>query len=274
MYKAIFIDIDGTLRDDNKKISKRTKEAIKNIVDLGILVVICSGRPYKTTIEISKEVSASNIIISSNGAFGYDYKIKKCFYKNKMQKQACIKLYNLAKKYDANFIMNTEIGRFKLKETDNKEDKILNEPIESFLEKIDVMQCLIQDKDFEKIKSLKKEIEQIEGIGIKNQSKALVDKNHKPKEVTYYDVADINTSKGNGVKMVCKSLNIDLKDTISIGDDYNDVSMFETTGFSIAMGNANEEVKKKAKYVTLTNNEEGVALALEKLLKNRGEEVL
>ena len=74
--------------------------------------------------------------------------------------------------------------------------------------------------------------------------------------------------------MVCKALNIDLKDTISIGDDYNDVSMFEVTGASIAMGNANEEVKKKAKYVTLTNNEEGVALVLENLLKNKGEEVL
>ena len=91
---------------------------------------------------------------------------------------------------------------------------------------------------------------------------------------SYYDVADVNTSKGNAVKMVCKALNIDLKDTISIGDDYNDVSMFEVTGASIAMGNANEEVKKKAKYVTLTNNEEGVALVLENLLKNKGEEVL
>ena len=54
MYKAIFIDIDGTLRNDNKEISKRTKEMIKDIVNLGILVIICSGRPYKTTIEISK----------------------------------------------------------------------------------------------------------------------------------------------------------------------------------------------------------------------------
>lgn len=274
MYKAIFIDIDGTLRDDNKQISKRTKEAIKNIVDLGILVVICSGRPYKTTVEISKDVFASNIIISSNGAFGYDYENQKCVYKNKMQGQACIELYNLAKKYDVNFIMNTQIGRFKLKETKNKEDKILDEPIESFLEKTDVMQCLIQDKDFEKIKNLKKEVEQIKGTGIKNQSKALVDKNYKPKEITYYDVADINTSKGNGVKKLCEILNIDLKDTISIGDDFNDVSMFEITGFSIAMGNANEEVKKKAKYITLTNNEDGVAFVLEKLLKNKGEKIL
>ena len=69
MYKAIFIDIDGTLRDDNKEISKRTKEMIKDIAGLGILVIICSGRPYKATVEISKDVFASNIIISSNRSF-------------------------------------------------------------------------------------------------------------------------------------------------------------------------------------------------------------
>ena len=65
----------------------------------------------------------------------YDYERKKCIYKNRMEKESCVELYNLAKKHDVNFIMNTEIGRFKLKETDNKKDKILDEPIESFLEK-------------------------------------------------------------------------------------------------------------------------------------------
>ena len=68
MYKAIFIDIDGTLRTDEKVITKRTKEAIKKIVDLGIFVIICSGRPRKSTIQVSQEAGASNYVISSNGA--------------------------------------------------------------------------------------------------------------------------------------------------------------------------------------------------------------
>ena len=66
---------------------------------------------------------------------------------------------------------------------------------------------------------------------------------------------------------MCESLKINLKDTISIGDDYNDISMFLVTGFSVAMENANNDVKSKAKYITKSNNDEGVAVFLEKILK-------
>lgn len=68
LYQAIFIDIDGTLRTDTRGITKRTREAIQKVIDLGILVVICSGRPRKSAIQVSKEVGASHYIISSNGA--------------------------------------------------------------------------------------------------------------------------------------------------------------------------------------------------------------
>lgn len=77
MYKAIFIDIDGTLRNDKGQITNRTKEAIKNVTSKGIYVVICSGRPMHSTIEVSKESNASKYIICSNGAHIYDYKQEK-----------------------------------------------------------------------------------------------------------------------------------------------------------------------------------------------------
>lgn len=271
MYKAIFIDIDGTLRNDFGEISNRTKEAIKNAVKSGIKVIICSGRPIRSTVEVSKMCFASEYIITSNGAYGYDYKENKCLFKNQMKKEACIKLYYIAKENDINFIMNTEKGRFVIKKTDNEYDTLLKESIESFVEKLDVMQCLLQDKSFDKIKNLKPEIEKIENVGIKNQSKALTNPKEKPRKVTYYDIADEKTSKGFGVQKMCQLFNIDLKEAVSIGDDYNDVTMFDVTGLSIAMGNANDEVKSKAKYVTFTNNEDGVALVLENLIKNKGD---
>lgn len=202
---------------------------------------------------------------------GYNYKENKCIFKNPMNKDSCVELYNLAKENDINFVMNTEKGRYTLKRTDNETDILLDEPIETFTEKIDVMQCLLQDASFEKIKNLKAKIEKIKKVGIKNQSKALTNPKLKPRTVTYYDVADEKTSKGYGVKKMCEILNIDLKDTISIGDDYNDISMFEETGLSVVMENANDEVKSKAKYVTLSNNENGVAVFLEKLVENKGE---
>lgn len=267
MYKAIFIDIDGTLRNDDREITYKTKEAIKNIREKGILVILCSGRPIITTKEISKESCASNYIITSNGAYGYDYIENKCIFKNPMRIEDCLEIYKIAKENNINFIMNTEIGRVVLKKTSNNSDKILDVPIEEFLNKTEVMQCLIQDTSFEKIKSLRPLIEKIENVEIKNQSKSLTNINIKPRETTYCDIADIKTSKGYGIKKMCENLKIDVKDTISIGDDYNDISMFDVTGFSVAMGNANEDVKSKAKYITKSNNDEGVAKVLENLEK-------
>ena len=57
-----------------------------------------------------------------------------------------------------------------------------------------------------------------------------------------------------------------MKDTVAIGDNYNDVSMFEVAGYNVVMGNANEEVKKYANEITTTNDEDGVAVFLEKLM--------
>ena len=271
MYKVVFIDIDGTLRNDLGEISRRTKEAVRRAVESGIIVIICSGRPVRSTVEVSEKCFASEFIITSNGAYGYNYKENKCMFKNKMEKQACLKLYELAEKNNVNFIMNTEKGRFCTKKKNNETDYLLNEQIEEFLEKTDVMQCLLHDSSFEKIRDLKPYVEKIENVGIKNQSKSLTDPNKNPLSYTYFDIADEKTSKGFGVKKMCEALNIDVKDAISIGDDYNDVSMFEQTGLSVVMGNANDEVKSKAKYKTLDNNKDGVAVFLEKLIKNKGE---
>ena len=267
MYKAIFIDIDGTLRNDDREITYKTKETIKNVREKGILVILCSGRPIITTLKISKESCASNYIITSNGAYGYDYIENKCVFKNPMRIEDCLEIYKIAKENDVNFIMNTEMGRVVLKKTSNNSDKILDVPIEEFLNKTEVMQCLIQDTSFEKIKSLRPLIEKIENVEIKNQSKSLTNINVKPRETTYCDIADIKTSKGYGIKKMCENLKIDVKDTISIGDDYNDISMFLVTGFGVAMGNANDDVKSKAKYITKSNNDEGVAEVLENLEK-------
>ena len=85
MYKIIFIDIDGTLRNDKKEITEKTKETIRKTVEKGIYVVICSGRPTKYVEEVSKEALASNYVIGCNGGEIYDYEEKKMIYVNELK---------------------------------------------------------------------------------------------------------------------------------------------------------------------------------------------
>lgn len=267
MYKAIFIDIDGTLRDNNGNISRRTIEAIRKITQKGILVILCSGRPKKYTENISRSCFASKYIITSNGGNIYNYEKNENLYNNKIAKKACLELYEIAKKADVRFIMNVGENRVvnKLKHFDGSEEE-LKIDLETFLNNNEVIQCTIADTDFDKIKKLKLDIENVSNVEIKNRHKSLLDEN-VPKEGTiYYDVANLNSNKGNGIKNICKILNIDLKDTVAIGDDLNDISMFEVVGHSVAMGNASEEVKKYADESTQSNDNDGVAIFLERLL--------
>lgn len=268
MYKAMFIDIDGTLRDNNRNISKQTIEAIENITKKGILVILCSGRPRKYTENVSKEAKASKYIISSGGTCIYNYERNETIYINKINKLACIELYKIAKQANVGFIMDVGEHRVvnKLIYLDGSEVELKTD-IEKFVNENDVMQCVIVDTDFEKMRSLKEKIEKVENVEIKNQHKNLIDSNLEQEGSAYYDIANIEASKGNAIIEFCKRLNIDLKDTIAIGDSYNDISMFETVGHSVVMQNANDKIKEYADEITETNENNGVAVFLEKLLK-------
>lgn len=269
MYKAIFIDIDGTLRDNNENISHKTMEMIKKVTERGIMVILCSGRPRKYTEDVSRACRASKYIITSGGSNIYDYEKKETLYVNRMNKAACIELYKIAEEAGVRFIMNVEEGRVvnKLKYLDGTDTDIeLKTDIETFVNENDVVQCIIADSDFRNVKKIKEKIEKVKHVEIKNQSKNMMG-NEDPRESGYCDIANIETSKGNGIKKLCEILNIDLKDTIAIGDDFNDIAMFQVVGYSVAMGNANDQIKKYADEVTLSNENDGVAVFLQTLLE-------
>ena len=268
MYKVIFIDIDGTLRDNNRNISNRTIETIKKVTEKGILVVLCSERPRKYTEEISKKCNASKYIITSGGANIFDYEKNEIIYINKMHKEACLELYKIAEKENISFIMNVGESRVvnKLKNLDGTEIELKTD-IEKFIKDNDIMQCVIADSDFEKIRNLKQKIEKMKKVEIKNQHKNLTNSKFPMEGTAYYDVANIESSKGNAIIKFCEKLNIDLKDTIAIGDDFNDISMFKVVGYSVVMENANDKIKEYADEITQTNDNDGVAVFLEKVLK-------
>ena len=81
------------------------------------------------------------------------------------------------------------------------------------------------------------------------------------------DIMAPNTTKGDAIRNLSKYLKIDLSQTIAIGDGRNDIEMFETVGYKIAMKNAVKELYERADAITTTNNNEGVAEALEKIFE-------
>lgn len=265
-YKIVFVDIDGTLRNDLKEITHKTKEVFNKLNSLGIIIVICSGRPTDFAVDISKSCNASKYVIVSNGANVYDYENDKEIFYNKMSVSSCIKLYNIAMLHNARFIMHSLNRRVVsyIKYFDGSEI-LLNVPIKEFLLKNDVSQCTISSSELKTIKIIKEEIKDIEDIGIKNQSKSLIDPSIPLKSSAYIDISKIDTSKGLGIKKLLEHLNIKKEESIGIGDDNNDIPMFHEVGLKIAMSNSFDSIKSIADIVTDDNNHDGVANALIKI---------
>ena len=85
-----------------------------------------------------------------------------------------------------------------------------------------------------------------------------------PSKATYLEVMDLKGSKSNSVKFVSERLGLDRTEIIAMGDNYNDIEMIKYAGMGVAMGNAPDDIKAIADYVTDTNNNDGVRKALEK----------
>ena len=257
--KIVFVDLDGTLKNNNQKISIRNKEIIEKLFDIGILVVFTTGRKLNYTISLSKQFSASNYVISSNGAEIYNYFNKKIIYNSIISNEVLIKLNELIKKYNLFFIANCLLKSYTNKDFGDPGKKIINSLEDIFDEKIS--QLIVESYDIESMKKFKKELINIPNIKISNKSRNPKDSN----KILFYDITNKDVSKGNAIKILCDYLKIDINKTMAIGDSDNDIEMLQVSNVKIAMSNATDNLKKVANFVTLSNDQEGVAVVLEQL---------
>ena len=262
MKKLILIDSDGTLRKTDGTISNRTIEIIKRLVEEGSYVVICTGRPRYHTEIIMKDAGASTIIISSNGAEIYDTSIDKVICSSFMDIKECYKLIEYAVMHDLRLVINVGNIEFVTKELKNDNQILLD--FNNYKEQLNghnVYQCMFVDSKIDKIDELKRILENSETIKVKNK----INQN-KISDSNWFTIGNSDANKGTALISLAKFLNIPIKDTVAIGNDYNDIAMFEVAGFSVCVDNATEDVKECADYITASNDDDGVATVLEKIL--------
>ncbi len=271
MYKAVFIDIDGTLRSASGEISKRNIEAIKDLMKKGILIVLCSGRPRHYVLDISKKSFASKYIISSNGAEIYNTENGKIISIDEIPKEAIFKICSLCVKQNIRFTINAGDIRYlnKYWHDDSKEIIINFNRINEYLKDKQVTQIVVSEDKLDKMFYIKETLRDILNeydLKIGNESRNVSYNDINSTENSFMDITRNNVSKGNAIIKFCKIMNIDIKDTIAIGDDNNDISMFKVAGYGVAMENATDKLKEISNEITRSNNENGVALFLEKII--------
>ena len=248
MKKAIFIDLDGTLFNSQKQISETNVAALSKAEKCGFAPVICTGRSIKRV--LSCNIPCIDYIIFNNGSGIYDCKAQEIIYSNPMRPESIRQVKSLAKKHKLELLV-TELPN-----------------------KGGIVQIIPLSDDYDFMRSVViPEIKKIPYISIPNQSKKITDPNFEVDSThdggkAFCDINDENSSKGNGILKFAELFNIAKSDRIAIGDDLNDLSMFEACGYNVSMGNAIPVLKSRATYVTDTNDNDGVAKFIERLSKD------
>ena len=272
-YKLICVDMDGTLLNSKHKISEISQSTLRKARDMGIHVVISTGRTYVDAAAYSDLIGLNSPIIACTGAIIKEKHDDNVIHKSVIEEELCKHLLKIFEKHNVKPIFNSVhkiyCGDLKLKigieylkirgfmNKNVKLDYIKNEEkwVDIFKqEKDNIIKCEIINTNKEKIHNLRKELENVSGIEITSSS------NHN------IEITKKGASKGKAIEILANYYNIKKEEIIAIGDSDNDMSAIEFAGMGVAMGNANEKLKKKSNFVTDSNDNDGVAKVIEKLI--------
>lgn len=269
MKKLIVVDIDGTLVNDEKKITPKTRDALISAIKAGHEVMIASGRPshgIRAEAEILGFDKFGGLLSAYNGGEIYDFKNKKVLASHPIAYELAKEICDFAKNLDL-VLMIPKDNYILAKNPDNyyvqREARVCGMDIK-------VVDDLGLSLDFSPNKLLFAQDPERIDQPARMLFEKFGDRTAQVKSTRFfYEIMPLGLSKGSSILEACKIFGIDKEDVIVFGDEMNDMSMFEVAGTGVAMGNAVDPIKKLAAYVTKSNNEDGIAFYLENFLLNK-----
>lgn len=283
MYKMIILDLDGTLLNDYKQVSKENIEMIKRAYkEKGIISVIATGRPLGYAKEVCDLYGNcfTNYIIASNGAIIENTSTNEYIHKVSFTNEEIINIRKIYLEENADYMMLSTDKQAITETKDNrsvdnaginlKEKKTKVENIEEIIKNNpDIVKLLcIVGADIPTLERITEKTNKIEGLETSVISNYLYKSEESTFKSTYIDINKKGCSKKNAIIKLAEILKIEQEEIIVMGDGGNDISMFECAGLKIAMENAGDYLKDKADYITASNNESGVAKAIKKFVFN------
>lgn len=269
--KLIALDLDGTLLDSQKRLSYRNESALKECIRRGIAIVPCTGRIWFAVPEAVRSLPGIRYAITTNGAVIEDIVEKKILDERKMSCQLTVEILELADQFHTMYDVYAD-------------GKAFGET--RFLDHMDaygispVMQKMIRDSR----QSVSDVIEQVRRLGQPAEKvnyffadeaersrarSALMARGDVIVSSSLSNNLEINAqgaTKGEAILRLAKHLGLAPEQTMGFGDGENDVNMIRMAGIGVVMGNGLESLKAEADYITDTNDEDGVATAIEKLV--------
>lgn len=265
-YELIVLDLDGTLTNSEKKITPKTLETLLRIQEKGKKAAIATGRPTPGATYIAKELQFDKFggyVLSYNGGLITNYATSEIIYNKTIPAELIRPVYEEAIRIDAGIIsygkdeiiagngidkyirIEAGINNLPVHEVDNFPDYIT----------FPVNKCLLTG-----------EPEHMAEAEMILKSKFGHCLNIYRSEPFFLEVMPQNIDKAYSLSKLLTHLRLDREQMICCGDGFNDLSMIKYAGLGVAMANAQDIVKEAADFITLSNDEDGVAYTIEKFM--------
>lgn len=262
----IVLDLDGTLVDSQKNISEKNKQALQKAIEKGVKVVLASGRPVKGVLPKAKELhldKSNGYIIAFNGGRIIDVTTGECLFEADLPEGYLEKAYDLSRKcniglmtYEGNDKLITEDDNefIRLEVRVNQLERVVPQNIKEYVN-FPVAKYLLagEPADIEKAEPL---FQQMAGENL----------NIFRSDPFFLEILPPGIDKAYGLEKLIHTLGMQREEVIACGDGYNDITMLQFAGLGVAMENAQEATKKAADYITLSNDEDGIAHVIEKFI--------
>ncbi len=273
MYRLIASDLDETLIQKDRTVCKENIEAIKKLKDLGVYFVCATGRPFFTAEGTLKELGQydqeGQYVISFNGGAITENKGHRLLHFEGITFEQASELYKRGLKYDVCMHVYTKdtvyvynINDDEVAYLDNRQPftEIFDDNID-FLKDTEIVKCLYENTDNAYLRSIAAELTDITyNMDVSYSSNRYLEFNKE------------GVNKGAGLLRLADLLGIDHKDTIAIGDNYNDLAMIKAAGLGVGVANTVESMKPECDYITERDCDHGaVAEVIEKFILNQTE---
>lgn len=257
-YKLIALDVDGTLLTDDHQLTPATKDALNRVRQLGAHIVLCTGRSPSITMPIMEELGLEGLMITHNGAATVDVSDNRVLHRYSFALEEVRPVLDYCRREGIHFDLNTEFHLYV--------EELSEEALETYrkygLEPTRVDDIAAVGNTFLKstLAAPPEKLDQLE----RDWPTLGCSLNMLRSDAVFIDLMHPDANKGNALKQLADILGIRREEVLAIGNYFNDIDMIRFAGTGIAMGNSPEEVRRAADDVTLSNSEDGVAVALYK----------
>lgn len=265
-YQLLAVDMDGTLLNSAKTISKRNIAAINKALDAGKHVVICTGRGMGELKEFLPMFPKMRYVLSENGGCIYDMQQQKAIVQLELDKDVTETVLHYAEQRD---IMPQIIMKGTPVMTHSHVNELERFFMAHYRASYHSYGCIV-DNAYEYYRQSGQPAEKIclYHTSAEARNQTCTDIKHLPvtvafSEKTSLEITPLGVDKGKGLQQLCEHLRILMPQTIAVGDSLNDETALRKAGLSVAVGNADAEIKEICDYIAASNDDDGVAEVIE-----------